>query len=139
MIAQAYIPAAADLGGALAFAVLVIVGVAVTRWVLRGVFARGHWVYEIDLADGTLWYIGESADLVKRMHRHETFQRGLPDGHPRKWWEDIDPEVHRTYMPTRSTWYSSKEVAKQIERQRVRSKNPPGNRIKYKGVMSGGE
>jgi len=133
------IPDWSDMASALCFAMVVIALAMIARWVARGIFARGHWVYEIDLADGTLWYIGECADLKVRMRRHETYQAKLPDGHPRKWWDDIDPNVRASYMPNRYTWYHSKAVAKEIERQRIRAKNPPGNRIKYKGVISGGE
>jgi hypothetical protein len=123
-----------DLGGALLFAVVVLALVNLIRWVLRNYTADGHWVYEIDLPDGTLWYIGECADITKRMKRHEQFQRGLPDGHPRKWWWSIDSKVRREYWPTRVSWYPSKLVAKDEERSRVRRKNPPGNRVKYKTI-----
>jgi hypothetical protein len=129
----------ADLIGALIFAVVVLVLAVAARWVVRSVISRGHFVYEIDLADGTLWYIGECADLKKRMRRHESLQRRLPDGHPRKWWWDIDPEVQRTYMPTRWKWYTAKPIAKQRERDEIRAKKPPGNIITYKGVPSAAE
>lgn len=131
------IPSLSDLGGALIFAGVVLALAVAARWTIRAVFSRGHFVYEIDLADGTLWYIGECADLVKRMHRHESFQRRLPDGHPRKWWADIDPKVHATYLPSRYKWYSSKEIAFRRQNMEIRAKNPPGNIIKYSGVGGG--
>ncbi len=133
------VPTAGEVGGAFVFAVLVLVFLWSARWLIVNVWSRGHFVYEIDLADGTLWYIGECADLKARMRRHESFQARLPEGHPRKWWEIIDPKVRETHTPTRFTWYPSKAQAKLIERQRVREKSPPGNQIKYKGVVSGGE
>lgn len=127
-------PAVTGMIGAFFFAVGVLALLFLARWLGRAVWASGYWVYEIDLEDGSLWYIGSCRNVEIRMRRHESFQRRLPDGHPRKWWWDIDPIVQANHYPNRATWYHSKDVAESIERQRVRQKNPPGNIIKYKGV-----
>ena len=130
---------AGRLGGALMFAAAVLALVAVTVWIVRHLNPEGYWVYEIDTDDGTLLYIGSTGDLEKRMRGHESYQRRLPDGHPRKWWPDAAAEVQANHWPTRHTWYRSKAIAQEIEKQRIRQKNPVANGIRYKGVPSAGE
>ena len=127
-----------DLGGGLIFAVVVLLSVWLLRWLYLHFAPDGYWVYEIDTEDGGLLYIGSAADPRKRMRGHEAYQRRLPLGHPRKWWEDAAEEVQRTYWPSRATWYSSKEIAQAEEKRRIRVKNPIANQIRYKGVIPGG-
>jgi hypothetical protein len=128
-----------DLGGAFVFAVVVLALVFLVRWAVLNFTSEGHWVYEIDTEDGSLLYIGECSDVAKRMKRHVQYQSKLPPGHPRRWWWDADPAVQANMWPSRVTWYRSKEIAKAIEKQRVRTKNPIANQIRYKGVISGGD
>lgn len=128
-----------DLGGAFLFAVVVLTLIWIIRWVVLHFTRDGYWVYEIDTEDGSLLYIGSAGDPRQRMHGHENYQRRLPDGHPRKWWGDAEESVRRNYWPSRTTWYHSKAVAQEIEKQRIRQKNPIANRIRYKGVVSGGD
>jgi len=121
------------------FAVTVLSFVRLARWIAVAILARGHWVYEIDTEDGSLLYIGECADVAKRMKRHVQYQQRLPDGHPRKWWWDADPVVQANLWPSRVQWYKSKAVAVEVQNQRIRQKQPIANIIRYKGVISGGD
>lgn len=125
-----------QLGGAFLFAVSVMALGFVLWWVIRHIQPDGYWVYEIDTDEGELLYVGSTDNPERRMRRHESFQRKLPDGHPRKWWQDAAEPVRRDYWPTRATWYNSKAVAQQVEKDRVRRKNPIANQIRYKGVTN---
>lgn len=118
---------------ALAFAALVVgAGWALTvewRW-RRG---QRHAVYYIPDAAGELLYVGFGRDPVARLKRHRTYQATLPDGHPRKWWHLVHPDVQRTYqVPHR--WRPNEASARAFEAAEVRRLNPPANRIKYRGV-----
>lgn len=90
------------------------------------------YVYFINDTRGKLWYIGEAEDVVERLHGHEDYQAGLPDGHRRKWWHLIDPVVAATYVPNQVIEYPNEATALAAERAWIRQLNPPGNVIKYK-------
>jgi hypothetical protein len=130
-----------DLFGGLIFAVVVLGLVFMVRWlVLALVDYEPHCVYRIPLTDGRV-YIGYARDPHVRLRRHRAYQRGLPDGHRRKWWETVPARVQATMvMPDEwVTWYRSKEVAEQMERNAIREAEASGsvvlaNGIKYKGV-----
>lgn len=126
------------LGGAFLFAVIVLSLVWLIRWLVVAVFARGHWVYEIDTEDGSLLYVGECGNVAKRMRSHRAYQARLPEGHPRKWWPDADPAVQVNLWPSRATWYRSKAIAVEVQNQRIRQKNPIANQVRYKGYIRGG-
>jgi hypothetical protein len=93
-----------------------------------------HYVYGINLPDGSLWYIGFAEDLSERMHGHEDKQALLPDGHRRKWWHLIDPQVRRTYLPNWAIELPTEAAARSKEAELVRLYDPPGNVIKYRTV-----
>jgi predicted GIY-YIG superfamily endonuclease len=130
-------PSAGDLLGALFFAVVVLAAGYVAWWIVAHTHAAGYWVYEIDTEDGLVLYIGSAGDVEKRLRGHERFQAKLPEGHPRKWWADAEESVRATYEPSRKTWYRSKPIALEAEKDRIRRKNPIANRIRYKGVPGG--
>lgn len=122
--------------GAFLFALIVLALFRLLYWIGRMTLARGHWTYEIDDYNGDLLYIGECADLKARMRRHRAFQSKLPDGHRRKWWPQVHPDVAADEWPSRVKWHASKELAKEHETQSIRAKRPPANVIKFKGVSA---
>jgi hypothetical protein len=102
-------------------------------------------VYRIPLVDGRV-YIGYAKDPHVRLKRHRQYQKGLPDGHPRKWWQDVPPEVQRTMrVPVEwQTWYRSKPIAEERERRAIREALDSGvvvlaNRVTYKTITVGGD
>lgn len=126
--------------GAIVFTVVVLGLARMVQWLINAfIDYKPHAVYEIDTADGRLLYVGEAADPQARLHGHERYQRHLRDGHPRKWWGDAHPRVKASFTPSRVTWYRSAAVAKAVERDIIRGKNPIANRIRYKGVTGGGD
>ncbi len=139
MIAAAQTSDGADLLGGLLFAVLVITAFRVAWWAIRNGRTDGYWTYEIDTDEGSLLYVGSTDDPGKRMHRHEQFQRRLPDGHPRKWWENAEEKVRRNYWPSRAKWWRSKALALEAERRAIRERRPLANVIRYKGIPAGGD
>jgi hypothetical protein len=131
-----------DLGGGLLFAGVVIGAVTLARWLARAMIDyEPHCVYKIPLMDGR-WYYGYAKDPDKRLRWHRQHQKGLPEGHPRKWWPQVPLHVQKSmHMPEEwVTWYRSKEVAEQVERREIRAAEAGGvivlaNRIKYKGEI----
>jgi hypothetical protein len=129
-----------DLLGGLLFAAVVLTAVGVIRWlVLALVDYEPHCVYRIPLTDGRV-YIGFAKDPDVRLRRHRQYQKGLPEGHPRKWWDDVPAHVRASMKmpPEWVRWYRSKSVAGQMERQAIADARESGtvvlaNRIKYKG------
>jgi hypothetical protein len=99
---------------------------------VTGMPDRPWCVYFINYAAGGLAYIGKAADPVARQKRQEADQAKLPDGHRRKWWGLIDPQVRETYMPNQVMWYPTRAAAEAAERAWIRQLNPPENVIKYK-------
>jgi len=128
-----------DLRGAFCFAVVVLATVFAIQWIVVNVWASGYWVYEIDSDEGDLLYIGYCKNIYRRMKWHESFQRKLPAGHPRNWWPDAAYAVRTSYEPSRKTWYRSKAMAEEAERDRIRRKRPIANVIRYKGASGVGE
>lgn len=128
-----------DLIGGFVFAVVVLAAVFATRWlVLALVDYEPHCVYRIPLMDGRV-YIGMGQDPHKRLRTHRNYQRGLPDGHPRKWFDAVPLSVQTSMrMPDEwVTWYRSKGVASQMERDAIRKARESGvvvlaNRVLYK-------
>jgi hypothetical protein len=125
------------LGGALLFAVLVLAVFRLGVWFMRALADYApHCVYEYDLDDGRV-YVGHAQDPIVRGKWHRAKQRVLPDGHPRKWWHLLPPDVQESCTPPRWTWYRSKDVAEHVEKKRIRHYEEAGrvtaNRIKYRG------
>lgn len=133
-----------DVRGGLTFAVVVLATLAVTRWLIHAfIDYEPHCVYRIPLADGRV-YIGYARDPDVRLRRHRQYQRGLPEGHPRRWWDDVPQyvQVSMTVPDGWVTWYRSKAVAVQMERQAIRDAEDSGvvvlaNKVKYRGVDAG--
>jgi hypothetical protein len=124
-----------DAGGAFCFAVSVILVGRLLYWIgQRVTHQNGHWTYEIDDYNGDLLYVGECKDIRVRMRRHRSLQAKLPDGHPRKWWPQVHPDVERELWPSRVKWHASTELGKQAEKDMIRRLRPPANIIRYKGV-----
>jgi hypothetical protein len=127
--------------GGLIFAGMVL-GTLKVGWWLAGAIWRYTpcIVYRIPLVDGRV-YIGHAKDGDRRLARHYYTQRGLVEGHPRKWWPLV-PEPARSTRLMPAGWVVSRHRSEPLAqgeetrliRQAQAEGQPLANRILYKGV-----
>lgn len=124
--------------GALLFGLCAYAGVRVLFWILRLLLAdRPCAVYHLPDLYGDILYVGMAYHPDERLRRHKYEQAlKLPDD-PRKWWPRLALSIQESMtVPDECvTWYVNKAAAHEAEVADIRRMDPPGNRIKYKGVV----
>jgi predicted GIY-YIG superfamily endonuclease len=71
-------------------------------------------VYEIDGPDGTLWYVGVTNNVDRRMAQHARLS---------PWFRDA-----ASPKPARARWYRTRTTALAVEAQRIANQHPLYNR-----------